>query len=304
MSHDLATLLGGTGTATMVDIAHQVSERSVRTWLQHGRLVRMHPGVIALPDRGEDWMVRARAAVLHAGGQLSHVTALTLWGVIHDRYPRLHVSVLAGRGLRSGPGLAVHRRRELARPYHRQGLPVTGLDCALLDSWSLLNRHRATPGSVAVARSAVINAVRSGRTSASGLSALLMTQPNLTGRSDLSELLDLIAGGCQSELEIWGVQRVLCVPGLPKPVQQHRVVLPSGPVYLDAALPEVKLGIELDGAAYHARSDARERDIIRDAALAAEGWQILRFSYRRLTQDPDGCRRDIVAAYRRRLGSG
>ncbi len=301
MSHDLSALFNGIGTASMGELTRQVSQRSVRSWLQQGRLVRMHPGVVALADRRGDWMVRAHAAVLHSGGQLSHITALALWGVIHDRQPRLHVCVLPGRGLRSGPDLVIHRRPDLARAYHQDGLPVTGLDCTLLDSWSLLNRHGEPTSSVSLARAAVINSVRSRRTSVSRLQGLLSNRPNLAGRAALSDLLGLIADGCQSELEIWGVRRVLCVPGLPKPVQQHRIDLPSGPVYLDAALPQVKIGIELDGAAYHGSNDARERDIARDTALAALGWQVLRFSYRRLTQDPEGCRRDIAAVYRTRL---
>ncbi len=100
------------------------------------------------------------------------------------------------------------------------------------------------------------------------------------------------------------MRHVLQVDGIPKPSQQHRVALPGTVIYLDAALPDVKLGIELDGAAYHGASEARERDIARDVALAGVGWQVLRFSYRRVTRDPEGCRRDIAAAYQRRLASG
>lgn len=36
------------------------------------------------------------------------------------------------------------------------------------------------------------------------------------------------------------------------------------------------------------------RDIRRDVALAALGWVLLRFSYRRLMTDPDACRREIL----------
>ena len=42
------------------------------------------------------------------------------------------------------------------------------------------------------------------------------------------------------------MRRVLSGPGLPRFVQQHRVRLPSGNVYLDAAAPELLVGIELD----------------------------------------------------------
>ena len=99
---------------------------------------------------------------------------------------------------------------------------------------------------------------------------------------------------------------VLSGPGLPRFVQQHPVVLPFGTVHLDAAVPELRLAIELDGAAFHGSAVDRERDTRRDVALAALGWVVLRFSYRRLTTDPEACRREIlqVCAARRTLLPG
>ena len=94
---------------------------------------------------------------------------------------------------------------------------------------------------------------------------------------------------------------VLAVPGSPACEQQYRLQLPGGPVRLDAAWPEVKLAVELDGAAFHGSREARERDLRRDAALAALGWVVLRFSYRRLMREPDACRAEILAAYRNRM---
>ena len=60
-------------------------------------------------------------------------------------------------------------------------------------------------------------------------------------------------------------------------------------------MPELKVAVELDGAAFHGSAAARERDTRRDVALAALGWVVLRFSYQRLTTDPEGCRREIAA---------
>lgn len=250
MSHDLVALLNGTGTATMADLTSRVSERSVQSWLRLGRLVRLHPGVVVLADRRDDWLLRAHAAALYTRGQVSHTTALALWEVIEERPLCLHVSVSAGRGVRGGPRLVVHRTRADERPYDISGLPVISLDSAHVDSWWPLNRSAAEPGSVQLGRAAVLNAVRSGRTTAVRLRDMVSTQANLAGRSAFCELPDMIAGGCHSELEIWGVSRVLRIDGLPRAVQQYRVDLPGGPVYLDAALPDVKLGIVLDGAAY------------------------------------------------------
>ena len=83
--------------------------------------------------------------------------------------------------------------------------------------------------------------------------------------------------------------------GMPRFVRQFPVTLPHGNVKLDAAIPELRVAIELDGAAFHGDQIARERDIRRDVALAALGWVVLRFSYRRLTTEPDACRQEILA---------
>jgi very-short-patch-repair endonuclease len=136
--------------------------------------------------------------------------------------------------------------------------------------------------------------------SARQLRTELAAQPALSGRRAFVELLGLVERGCESELEIWGVRKVLQGPGMPRFVQQHPVALPWGTVRLDAAIPELKVAVELDGAAFHGSAEARERDTRRDAALAARGWVVLRFSYRRLMRDPEGCRREILEVCRAR----
>ena len=93
------------------------------------------------------------------------------------------------------------------------------------------------------------------------------------------------------------------VPGLPSCRRQHRVFLPYGHVDLDVAWPEVRLAVELDGAAFHGSAEQRERDLRRDATLAAAGWLVLRFSYRRLVREPDACRAEIAAVHRSRLAA-
>jgi very-short-patch-repair endonuclease len=52
----------------------------------------------------------------------------------------------------------------------------------------------------------------------------------------------------------------------------------------------------LDGYRFHSGRVQRERDMQRDAALAAAGWLTLRFSHARLHSDVEGCRRDTLAA--------
>ncbi|SOE02258.1 Protein of unknown function [Blastococcus haudaquaticus] len=184
-----------------------------------------------------------------------------------------------------------------------RGLPATTIARSLVDTWADAHRAAAVRGFDSVARGALLRATRERRVRPVELAPELSRRPNLPGRAELLELLRLIAAGSQSELELFAVQHVLSIPGLPAPRQQHRVLLPDGPVFLDAAWPAVKLGVELDGAAFHGSRQARERDLRRDAALAALGWLVLRFSYRRIRRDPEGCRRQIAAVYRHRLSA-
>ena len=298
MAHDLAALLGPYGVLRTADLAGCADRHSISTWVRRNRLLRPYPGVVALPERWEGWSTRALAAVLATGGVLSHASALSAWLVLPKEGP-VHVSVPAGRRALRRPGLTVHRVQALAidrlGPY-----PVTSLPRAVVDTWDVA--HRGTPNrrQREQARAVVIETLRGRRVSVSELRDEVSRRPALSGRRGLSRLIDLVAQGCQSELEIWGVRNVLCGPGMPHVVHQHPVPLPWGTVHLDAAVPELKVAIELDGAAFHGSAAARERDTRRDAALAARGWVVLRFSYRRLTHDPEGCRREIVEVCRAR----
>ncbi|WP_164704510.1 DUF559 domain-containing protein [Blastococcus litoris] len=296
--HDIATLLGPTRTASIAALAREVSPRSIGRWLETGRLVRLHPGWVTLPEWADDWSVRANAATSYAGGPLSHISALSVHGLVDDRGRQLHVLTPSHHRVRTTPWLRVHRSRLASGVVIARGLPATPLPRALIDTWA--DAHRRRRGFASVARGAVLRATRERRVGTEELARELARRPELAGRTALVELLGLIAGGCQSELEIFGVRHVLDIPGLPPCRQQHEVRLSDRSVFLDAAWPEVKVAVELDGAAFHGSQEARERDLRRDAALTALGWVVLRFSYRRLTRDPEGCRAEILATYRRR----
>jgi very-short-patch-repair endonuclease len=299
--HDLHALLGPPRTTSVAMLSAAVSERTVARWLAAGRLVRLHPGWVTAAEFAEDWTVRAHAATAYAGGPLSHMSALAVHGVVDREVTRLSVTVPGDRRVRTSRWLRVHRSRNALEIVRARGLPATTIARSLVDTWGDAHRARAVRGYGDVARAAVLRGTRDRRVSNRELAAELRLRPELPSRAELVDLLDLIAAGCQSELEIFGVRHVLAVPGLPRFRQQHRVILPGGPVLLDAAWPEVKLAVELDGAAFHGGQEARERDLRRDAALAAQGWLVLRFSYRRLTRHPDACRAQIAAAYRARL---
>jgi hypothetical protein len=299
--YDLSVLLGPTKTTSTAALAAAVHPKTISRWISAGRLVTLHPGWVTAPEFAEDWTVRAHAATGYCGGPLSHMSALAVHGAVDTEVTRLDVTIANGRRVRSSRWLLVHRSHGPVVVVRARGLPTTTLERALVDTWGAAHGSRAMRGFDTVARGALLRATRERTTDVQGLRTELDRRPELAGRARLVEVLGLIEGGCQSELEIFGVRHVLTIDGLPPCQQQYRVVLPDGTVLLDAAWPEVKLAVELDGAAFHSSREARERDLQRDAALAAAGWVVLRFSYRRLTRHPLACRAQILAAYRSRM---
>ena len=276
------------------------------------RLVRLLPGVYvdaALVDSrgGEPPLARVapvvarRAAVAYAGGRgaLSHLTALDVWR-IRRQLPGepVHLILAGGARLRGRPHLVVHHHRSFApEPPHalvRDGMPVTRLERALVDAWPLLPPvdRQAT----------LIRAVNERLITAQRLAAGLATAPRLAGRAALRGLLDRLAAGCRSPLEIWGYDHVFVGPGMPAFRRQTRVRLGAQVVYLDLFAEAELVDIELDGATAHADPREREIDLRRDALLAARGVLVVRFTHRRLLREPDEVRRETLAilATRRR----
>ena len=305
MAHDLAALLGPDGVTRTADLARIVDRHSVGDWVRARRLLRPYPGVVVLPDAFENWRTRALAAVLATDGALSHTSALSVFRLAPQSDP-VHVSVPPARRALRRPGLVVHRVQALHAdrlgPY-----PVTDLARALVDTWGLAAGRDGRRRLVEVARAAVITALRDRRLRPDDVLVEANRRPALPGRTELLRLVAMVTSGSHSELEIWGVRQVLETPGMPRFVRQHPVRLPFATVHLDAAIPELRIAVELDGAAFHGSAEDRERDTRRDVALAARGWVVLRFSYRRLTTDPQGCRREILqvcAARRAQLQAG
>jgi very-short-patch-repair endonuclease len=299
---DPARLIGDPGWITGPALLVYVSRSTVGNWVAAGRLVRLAPGMFALPAAAGNWRVRAAAAVDRRPAVASHVTALAPWELIEHPPGPVHVTVDPLLSRRGSPGVVVHRAVDAYAERRRaDGLPVTAVERAVVDTWgSAGGAHRAD------VRAAAINAVRRRMCRASDLAHELTRSTRLPGRAELGALVALLADGCQSELEIWGCLHVLRAPGMPAFVQHRRVAVAGETFVLDAACEESMLAVEMDGAAWHGSRQQRERDIRRDSLLATVGWQTLRYSFTRLTRTPEACRRDIrmVHAARMRLLRG
>jgi very-short-patch-repair endonuclease len=298
VAHDLTAVIGPDGWASWEALTDRVDRKTVGRWVASGRLLHPQPGIYCLPAADQNWRTRVAAAVHATAGVVSHRSALALWELAPPGGP-VHLTVDITRSGRGTPGVVLHRTRELRETIRRvDGLPVSCPERAVVDSWG--SPAGLEPPQL---RAAAIEAVRRRLCRPSQLRDEIRRRPCLRGRSALLELVGLLADGCRSELEVWGCLNVLRGPDMPAFTLQHPVVVQGQRFVLDAACEEVKLAVEMDGAAYHGSREQREKDIRRDALVATIGWQTLRFGFRRMMTAAEGCRRDILAVYteRRRL---
>ncbi|TDC41419.1 DUF559 domain-containing protein [Micromonospora sp. KC213] len=293
----------GGGLVTRTVARQVVPEWTLRQACHDGELVRVLPQVFVpahLLDAGPgapalgrlDPALGRRAALAWAEGRgvLSHLSALAVWGLHPDTAGDLvHLSTPAA-GLRSRPGVAVHRRRGLVlgppQVVLRQGLAVTRLEQTLVDSWPMLPP--------ADRRAPVIRAVNDRRTTPERLATALDGAPKLDDRAALRTLLTRLAEGCRSPLEIWGHEQVFTGPGMPAFRRQVRMSVGRRTMYLDMFAERERVNIELDGATTHGDPRQREIDLRRDALLATIGILVVRFAHRRLVHETDDVRRETL----------
>jgi very-short-patch-repair endonuclease len=218
---------------------------------------------------------------------LSHLTALRRWDLPAFDPAPVHVTVpIARHPIGRTPGLIVHRTRVRTPVRLVDGLRTVAPCTAVVRSWALL------PPSTR--RAPAIEAARRRLVTAADLRDAASHAVGMPGRSELTGLIDALASGCESELELWGFLKVFDVPGL-RHGQRQKVVQARGHTFrLDLAYDEERVAVELDGYRYHSGREQRERDMRRDAALASIGWLTLRFSHERLHNDIAGCRRDTL----------
>lgn len=157
------------------------------------------------------------------------------------------------------------------------------LDEALVQSWPLLPAAKRA--------GVAIDLITGRHLTAAAVTRRLAETPKLAGAAELRRVLKLLAAGCRSPLELWGALHVFTGPGMPPLLRQY----PVAGYYLDLYAERERVAFELDGAAYHASAVQRERDLRRDATLAALGIQVVRFTYVRLMSEPDEVRRQALA---------
>lgn len=253
-----------------------LSEDMVARWVAAGRLHRLYQGVYAVGHRTLTREGRWLAAVLAsgAGAVLSHASAAGLWELAEDRgVPQTTTPT----GSRTRRGLRIHHSAiELDEITVRRGIPVTTPARTLLDLAATCTRRDL--------ERALRQAEFHQRADREEIDNVVRRYPGRRGRARLRVVLTAVRPGemTKSDFEIAFVAFAER-HGLPRPRMNYPA--PWGEV--DAAWPDLKLAVELDGRAAHDSDGGFVRDRERDRAALLAGWRVVRVTHltRKLATD-------------------
>jgi hypothetical protein len=238
---------------------------------------------------------RFLAAVLACGpgAVLSHRSAAALHDLRRSEQAAIEVTV-PHRRARCHHGVRVHRSTTLtlADVTTVDGIPVTTVERTIADLADVLP-ERAVERSL---EQAAILEVLDGR----ALAEQIRRHPRGPCLRRLASPGPLQAP-TESELE----ERFLAVcrsANLPEPERQVWLdPADGGPmVRADFLWRDRRLVVETDGARFHGTHRAIERDGRRDQRLIAAGWQVIRVTWRQLTERPQ----EVIALLRKLLSAG
>jgi len=175
-------------------------------------------------------------------------------------------------------GIELHRVRRLdnADRTKLEGLPITTVARTLVDLADVLDRRQLDRAlhEAEVLRRLDLTALETALDRANGRRGVPLLAPLLAERT--------AAPPVRSELEHRFLE--LCrAAGIPAPRVNTTVCGHN----VDALWPDARLIAELDGRAFHATARAFEADPRRDTELLVAGYRTARFTWRRITREPD-----------------
>jgi len=271
-----------------------LSTRQIDRRIADGRLQLLYPGVYAVGHRCLTADGHRLAAVL-AGGEgavLSHISAAGAWDLRPARLGAFDVTIAGGGRSRRVAGIRSHRCRLVPDDVTvLRGIPITTVARTLLDV-------AETEPQRDVDR-ALDQAVRLGLFDEREVGGVL---ERAFGRHGLKRLrrglirLRPDAGRTRSELEDRGLE-VVERYGLPRPEVNEKV----GDYIVDLLWRRERLVVELDSRAWHLTPDAFENDRRRDATLTVAGYEVLRFTWTQVSQEPTWVTDTIATVLRARV---
>lgn len=256
------------------------SRREIHRRVASGRLHSIHRGVYAVGHTKLTLRGRWMAAVLACGkdAALSHRDAAALHNLLDAGVGLIHVTA-PGRSHHRRVGVRVHNPRSLHPDDVTviDGIPVTSVARTLLDVAETEPLRRLERAYEAAERERTLEMrkvhellVRSrGHRGARPLTTLIerFTEPPPHTRSKLERRFFRL---CK--------QAGVPLPAVNVSVKGHEV---------DMLWREHKVIVELDSCGFHRTRAAFERDRRRDVELQLAGYRVLRFTWRRLAEEPE-----------------
>lgn len=264
----------------------EVGARTIHRRLVTGAWCEPDRGLIDLRTHTPSWQQRLWRALLLAAPDgpaadgrsatavASHLTAAYLHGMLDVAAPAA-IELTVPRECRRPRlrGVSLHRVRHLdGTEVARIGaVPATSVARTLLDLATVLPEDRL--------QLIAWDAARRRRALPAELAATLAAHAGRVGTRQLRRLVDGLRpdlAAAESPLEVLGLLR-LGQLGLAPPVLQHVVRDREGRFVarVDAAWPELKVAVEIDGASHHGTPAARARDAARLARLRELGWTVV-----------------------------
>jgi len=270
-----------------------------RTRVRNGVLVPAGHRVLRVAGAPCTWEQATLAAQLDVGphGALSDMTAARLWGFSAVRSGAIELLVPVPHHPRPARG-RVHRVDDLAADDLRERPPfrLTSPERTLVDI-----AGRCTPPHL---EAILDQAARDGLLSIESVAASLdrLRHPGRAGVRRLDAVL--ARPSVRQRADSWLERRLLDLidaAGLPRPRTQVELERSDGLVArVDAFYDDARLVIEVDGHRTHSTRRQRQADAEREAALVAQGWRVIRFTYEDVTERPDYVAHTI-SAHRRQL---
>lgn len=253
------------------------THRSVRRWVEAGRLHRIHQGVFAVGHTNLSLQGRCLAAALGSGPRslLSHYSAGWLLGLISTRPVPVHVTTPIPRKRRDA--VRIHHSRTLIETDRalEEGIPVTAVPRTALDLAAVLRFRNLRK---LLRRSEELRVF-----DLDDFRSVLARNRGHRGRVSLDRALALYEPPrfTRSELEREFLAAI-DQAGLGPTVTGFNVAGHE----LDVYWPELRFAVELDVYATHGAHEPFEEDRLRDEDLKLAGVELTRVTGRRFEREP------------------
>jgi hypothetical protein len=288
------------GLITYEQARQHLDDEAIRHRLAAGRWERVHRGVYRIAGYPITYEQRVLAAVLAAGPDAvaSHRSAAVLWGFDDVAPDVVEISVRRPRCHRLR-GVVLHRSTDLlpADVSLRSRIPVTNPMRTLVDlgavaplalvSVALQQAVTRRLVSYRAVQATLDRVARKGRRGVGPMRLLLAERVAAPRPAGVFE------GRMASLLRRAGIEAR----------EEYNIYDDDGRwlARVDFALPDARVFIELDGLETHGSGPALQRDLTRQNALVAAGWEPLRFIWFDVTRRSDNVISTTMKLYRKRL---